>query len=163
MINCRLATLLIALLFLTQHAYGATFTETDSTVIALDAAIESLKKEPNQFNLTVTTVGVMATASNGGTGLSVQANGGGPGSTTVGLIASPSGGNIQLTQATADDQLKREAEKAVQLLQEIRGLLTQKKIDKPTIKSKLEAFSQTYVAPVLKSIIEALLKKRLGL
>ena len=56
----------------------------------------------------------------------------------------------------------RMSEEAISLLSEIRSLLKEPKVDKPTVMSRLTDFANTYVAPVLKSVIGALVKKKLG-
>lgn len=135
----------------------------DPVIVAIDAAIDSLKQQPNQFTLNVTAIGAVGTASGGGTGIKVEAHGGGPGSQTIGMVAKADGTQVNIAYATADAALKQEAEKAVKLLTDIKTALQAPKVDKPTITSKLTEFAKTYVAPVLKSVIEALVKKKLGL
>jgi hypothetical protein len=136
---------------------------TDPAIVAIDAAIKSLKEQPNQFTLDVTVIGVSGTASGGGTGVSVVANGGGPGSQTTGLTATVDGTQVNIAQHTADTKLQQESQKAVKLLTDIKTALQAPKVDKPTVQAKLSEFLKTYVAPVLKSVIEALVMKRLGL
>jgi hypothetical protein len=157
--------LLLALIciFGTKATVNAQQPRSDPVIIAINAAIDSLKQQPNQFTLDVTVVGAMGTASGGGTGINVEVQGGGPGSQTTGLIARVDGTQVNIAQAKADAVLKQEAEKAVKLLTEIRTALQAPKLDKLTATSKLAEFLKTYVAPVLKSVIEALVKKRLGL
>lgn len=149
--------------------FGTTVTATaqqprpDPVIIAIDAAIDSLKQQPNQFTLNVTAVGAVGIASGGGTGINVETHGGGPGSQTTGMIARADGTQVNIAHAAADTALKQEAEKAVKLLTDIKTALQASKVDKPTVISKLTEFAKTYVAPVLKSVIEALVKKKLGL
>jgi hypothetical protein len=135
----------------------------DPVIIAIDAAIDSLKQQPNQFALNVMAVGAMGTASGSGTGIKVEVHGGGPGSQTTGLVARADGTQVNIAHGVADAALKQEAEKAVKLLTDIKTALQAPKVDKPTVISKLTEFAKTYVAPVLKSVIEALVKKKLGL
>ena len=149
--------------------FGMTVTATarqlrpDPVIIAIDAAINSLKEQPNQFTLKVTVAGAVGIASGGGTGIHVQAQGGGPGSQTIGMVARADGTQVNITEATADAALKQEAEKAVNLLTDIKAALQARKPDKSTVTAKLAEFAKTYVAPVLKSVVEALVKKKLGL
>jgi len=152
--------LFIVLLVFPEHLLAA---PSDPVIVAIDAAIESLKREPNQFNLSVTSVGVMGSASGGGIGIQSSPQGGGPGSTTIGVQGTANTGNIQITQAAANEQLIKEAERAIRLLQEIRDALSTQKIDAPSVKSRLQEFAGTYAAPALKAVIEALVKKKLGL
>ena len=135
----------------------------DPVIIAIDAAIDSLKQQPNQFTLNVTAIGAVGTASGGGTGIKVEVRGGSPGSQTSGMVASADGTQVNIANATADAALKQDAEKAFKLLTDIKTALQAPKVDKPTVTSKLTEFAKTYVAPVLKSVIDALVKKKLGL
>jgi hypothetical protein len=156
-----------ALLFIATFVFTApSFAQRDSSdpvLIALDAAIQSLKEKPNQFSLTVTSIGTMAVANGGGVGMSVVTTGGGAGSQTIGVNSRVDGSSIQISEATADAQLTSQAKAAVALLQEIRDSLQVKKPDVESISSRLSEFGKTYVAPALKAVIEALVKKRLGL
>ena len=164
MFNCRLIVILLISLLFTPMVQAAERTGGgDAVIAAIDAAVESLKKEPNQFTLNVINVGVMGTGSNGGTGINANAQGGGVGSTTIGVQGIANGGNIQITKAAADERMILEAQKATRVLQDIRSMLVKKKINKPEVKSKLAEFSATYVAPVLKETIAALIKKWLHL
>lgn len=136
-------------------------TKGDPVVVAIDAAIASLRQQPNQFNLTMT--GLQITSSGQGTGMKLDVTGGAAGSQTTGLNITMGGKEMQIAQSTADQALKDEAAKAITLLTEMKSLLQAPKVDKTTIMSRLTEFGKTYVAPVLKSVIEALIKKRLGL
>lgn len=95
--------------------------------------------------------------------MNVEVTGGGPGSQTTGLNVTSMGGQMNIAQREADQALKQQAEKAISLLTEIKSLLQAPKVDKPTVMSRLADFGKTYVAPVLKSVVEALIKKKLGL
>lgn len=142
---------------------GATERSSDPVIIAIDAAIVSLKEQPNQFLLIVSSTGMSVTSTGSGTGMTVEVTGGGPGSHTTGLNVSANSGQVTIAQSTADQALKEQAEKAISLLTEIKTSLQAKKVDKSKITSHLTEFGKTYVAPVLKSVIEALVKKKLGL
>jgi hypothetical protein len=141
------------------------FPASNSVVTAIDAAIQSLQQQPNQFHLTVNSVGMQVT-NNGGTGpgLVVQATGGGPGSTTTGLVVN-AGGQQQVNIAAADladAGLRQEAEKAIQLLTEIKSLLQKPKVDKPAVAARLSDLSHSYVAPILSAMLEALVNSQVG-
>lgn len=161
-------TLPIVLLLLSAVCLSAMITpvaaqQRDPTIVAIDAAIQSLKEQPNQFSLTVMAVGAVGISSGGGTGIRVEAHGGGPGSQTTGLVATASDAQINIVQTKADEKLKQEADKAVKLLSEIKTLIQTPKPDQSTISSKLSDLAKTYVAPVLTSVITALIKVRLRL
>jgi len=136
----------------------------DPVIVAIDAAIASLRQQPNQFTLTVNVTGLAVTSSGAGTGMKVEVTGGGPGSQTTGLnVTATNQQQMNIAQSTADQALKQQAEKAIALLTEMKSLLQAPKVNKSSIMSRLTEFGKTYVAPVLKSVIEALIKKKLGL
>ena len=150
-------------LFFTGDVMSAAKQPSDPVVAAIEAAIASLKQQPNQFNLSVNVTGMSVTSSGQGTGMKVEVRGGGPGSQTTGLNVKATDGQVNIAQTAVDKALREQAERAIALLTEIKTLLRAPKIDKPTIMSRLTEFGKTYVAPVLKSVIEALVKKKLGL
>lgn len=134
-----------------------------SVIVAIDAAIASLRQQPNQFSLVVQATGLSVTSSGPGTGMKIEVTGGGAGSQTTGLNVTTSSAQVNIAQNTADQGLKQEAEKAILLLSEIKTLLLARKVDKPSVMPRLTEFGKTYVAPALKSVIEALVKKALRL
>jgi hypothetical protein len=151
--------------FLLSSAFFGADNATKPAVAAIDATIQSLKEQPNQFTLSVTVTGVVANASApGSTGLSVQVQGGGIGSQTTGLSVTTSSGQVQIAQAAADEAMRKQSEQAIKLLTEIKSLLEKPKakVDKPTIMARLAEFGKTYVAPALKTVIETLVKAALG-
>ena len=135
----------------------------DPVVVAIDAAIESLREHPNQFKLVVNVTGMSVTSTGQGTGMNVEVTGGGPGSQTTGLNVSAGSGQMSIAQSTADQALQEQAEKAISVLTEMKTLLQAPKVDNAKIMSRLTEFGKTYVAPVLKTVIEALVKKKLGM
>lgn len=135
----------------------------DSAIAAIDAAIQSLRHEPNQFHLQVNCIGVQATSNGGGTGLSVTAQGGGPGSQTTGMVVTTSGDQCVINQSAANEAVEQQAERAISLLTNIEEALQKPKVDEPTIISMLTEFGKTYVAPAVKSVIEVLIKRALHL
>ena len=137
--------------------------DNDPVILAIDAAVQSLRQQPNQFNLQITAIGAMGVANNGGTGISVTATGGGPNSTTTGMVARVDSGQINIARANADAVLKQQAEQAIQLLNDIKASLQAKTVDKPSVMSKLAQLGQTYIAPVVQTVIAALIQKKLGL
>jgi len=132
-------------------------------IAAIDEAISSLSKKPNQFNLVVQTTGLNITQTAPGTGMQVNVQGGGSGSQTTGLNISAGGGEIQVAQAAADQALREQAEKAVQILTELKTALMQPKPNRDTISSKLSELAGTYIPDIAKAIIEKLIQSRLGL
>jgi hypothetical protein len=130
----------------------------DSALVAIDAAIQSMKQEPNQFNvqLSCTVTGVHSSVSGGGTGINVTTTGGGVGSQTTGMHVSASDAQCDTAQSNAINALN---EQAIKQLSDIKALLQAPTVDKPTIMSKLSELGKEYIAPALRAVIEALIKK----
>jgi len=94
----------------------ATVSTSDPVVVAIDAAVKSLRETPNQFSLAVNITGVSVNSS-GGIGLLGTATGGGPGSTTTGLMvnSTASGQQVAIARQEANEALKQEADKAIRI------------------------------------------------
>ena len=142
-------------------AYGQPqSSDVQTAVAAMDAAIVSLQQKPNQFSVQETCIGLQATSTGSGTGLSVNTIGGGAGSQTTGL-------RMQLSDAqcniVANNAVNQSSEQAIELLKEIKSALQVPKIDEPNLLSKLSTFAQLYIAPVLPAVLEAVIKKALHL
>jgi hypothetical protein len=137
-------------------------TNDDAAIVAIDAAITSLQQQPNQFVLNVTATGLSSVVQGGGTGVSVTAQGGGPNSQTTGMVVNVDSGRIEIAKSAANAALEKQAEQAIKLLSEIKAGLQLPTVDKPTIRSKLQEFGQTYVVPVLQAVIQALVLKKIG-
>jgi hypothetical protein len=155
----RVCTVLVLAIASMNMAKAAQTNETDSIIVAIDAAIQSLKQQPNQ-NMRLICTGVQATANGGGTGLSVTANGGGFGSQTTGMIVSMDNAQCSVAADTARDAFSQQA---IQQLSDIKAMLQATTVDKPSIMSKLSELGKTYVAPALQAVIGALITKKLGL
>jgi hypothetical protein len=131
----------------------------DAAIVAIDAAIQSLKRQPNQ-NMQLSCAGVQSTVNGPGTGISITATGGGVGSTTTGMIVSMSGAQCTATAGAASSALSQQA---VQQLSDLKTSLEEPTVDKPTVLSKLAELGKTYIAPASLAILEALIRKKLGL
>jgi hypothetical protein len=72
---------------------------------------------------------------------------------------------VAIARQVANDAIKQQADKAVQLLTEIKTLIQKPpaQVDKPQVTSKLGELSKTFIAPVVVSVISALIKSGLGL
>jgi hypothetical protein len=129
----------------------------EPAIVAIDAAIKSLRETPNQFVQTGNMTGVSSTGCDAGTGIQVSLTGGGPGSTSPQQLA--------LARQGSNDAIKQQADKAVQILTEIKTLIQKPaaQVDKAQVTSKLGELSRTYIAPVVVSVITALIKSGLGL
>lgn len=116
----------------------------EAAVMAVDAAIRSLTKEPEQCTATMH-VGVMGVG-RGAPGVVGEAHGGGPGSVAVGVQGSAGNSTASAQSGATDDDSKQKAEEALRVLNELRAELVKKSVDKPTVSSKLAELAKTYVA-----------------
>jgi hypothetical protein len=132
-------------------------------IAAIDAAIKSLTHEPNQFEIQVTCTGLQATSNGGGTGLNVTTQGGAAGSQTTGMVVSSNSTQCTTAQGIASDAVKQQADQAIKQLTEIKAALQAPKVDKPAMTFMLAEFEKTYVAPVVTSILVAIIKRALHL
>jgi hypothetical protein len=134
--------------------------DADPALVAIDAAIRSIRQEPNQFNVQLTCAGVQATANGGGTGLSVTVTGGGIGSQTTGMNVSM---NDAQCRAAGDNAVNALNEQTIKQLEAIKTLLGASAPDKSAIMSKVADLGKAYIAPALRAVIEVLIKRRLRL
>ena len=126
----------------------------DAAVTAIDEAILSLSTKPNQFSLSVSATGLNVVHSgSGGTGLSVTATGGGPGSQTTDLNITMDSHDIQIVQQTATKALVSESEKTIQILRDLKQALIGEIVDNSAVDSLLTNLKDTYVPPIISSII----------
>ena len=88
---------------------AAAAADNDPAVIAIDAAIKSMKQHPNQFNVQLTCVAAQGIAKGGGTGINVTANGGGLGSTTTGMSVTMDSAQCNVAKGTALNTLNEQA------------------------------------------------------
>jgi|GEM_PF-1802378 len=122
---------------------------------------ESIKNDPAQFNFNISVIGTMATASNGGTGMSVSAIGGGVGSTTIGLQSSIGGPQIKIAKSSADAAMLEKIENLYSVLNEIAEKV--KTADKGTIEKLYNSLKNTWVPGVITSVLGNILSLSLGI
>jgi hypothetical protein len=137
--------------------------ENDPAIVAIDAAIQSLKQQPNQnmqLRCTGMSVNTTVNGNGSGTGISITATGGGMGSTTTGMIVSMSGAQCSTAASAASSALSQQA---VERLSDLKTSLEAPTVNQTTIMSRLAELGKTYLAPVSQTIIEALIKKKFGL
>ena len=129
----------------------------------IDEAIDSLSQQPNQFALSINITGTTAMAQGGGTGLSVTAVGGGPGSSTIGFQSSIDGAQIQAAQSAVNNHLISEADKAIQILRDLKTSLSSKNPEGDKVSSLLSNLKESYLPPIVTSIIVKLISFYLGM
>ena len=150
----------VLMLAMSTNVAAAAEIDDDPALVAIDAAIQSLKQRPSQFTMEVSCIGAQAISNGGGTGQSVTVTGGAAGSQTTGMVVSMNGAQCTAALSNAINGLNHQA---IQQLAELKELLQAPTTDKSSIMSKLSELGKTYVMPALQSVLEALIKKKLRL
>ncbi len=119
----------------------------------IDAIGRSIRENPSQFHFEINVIGTQATAIGGGTGLSVQARGGGPGSTTIGYQSSVSGANIEVAQKAANGAIRQEMSALVQALYNLASELRSTSPDKNRINAILGDLKRSWIPNVITSVV----------
>lgn len=127
--------------------------EVNEAAQLIEAIAKSIEQNPGQFHFTVNVTGTRATAIGGGTGLSVQVTGGGPGSQTTGFQSSISGGNIEIAQKAADAETSKQMSALVETLNNLVSELRQPAPNKTRIGSIVASLKQTWVPNVIASLV----------
>ncbi len=125
----------------------------------IDAMARSIRENPSQFHFEINVIGTQATAIGGGTGLSVQARGGGPGSTTIGYQSTISGANIEIGQKAANAAIRQEMSALVQTLNNLASELRLASPDKKRINVILDSLKQSWIPNVIASVIGGIVAK----
>ncbi len=135
----------------------------EAATSALDAAIQSLKAQPNQFNVQISCQGLQAISNGGAPAINNNVVGGGLGSQTTGITVTTSSAQCQVATGNATAAVQEQGEQAVKLLTELKSALEAKKVDNESIIGMLADLGQTYISPALKKVIETVVKKVLRL
>jgi len=125
----------------------------------IEAIARSIERNPSQFHFMVNIAGTKVTNIGGGTGLSVQAIGGGDGSQTIGFQSNMSGANIEIAQKAADAAISQEMSALVKNLDNLVSELRSSAPNKSRINSILDLLKQTWVPNVITSIVANIIAK----
>ena len=136
--------------------------EIEEAVSIIEEMIQSLKNNPNQFHINVNVTGQKIT-SHGGTGLSITATGGGPGSTTIGEIVSARGGDVRISQERGKQAKDAQFNALLQTLDKIARQLQSLSPDKNVISKLYDSLKNNWVPDIIVSIIGSILKITIGL
>lgn len=139
------------------HVAAAAEPLSDPAIIAIDAAIQSIQQQPNQFDVQLTCTGVQASASGGGTGLSVNVTGGGLGSQTTGMNVTM---DSAACQAAASNSVNALNQNTLKQLADLKTSLEAPTPDKSTILSQISDLGKSYIAPALVAAIKALVESK---
>ena len=125
----------------------------------IEAIAGSIRENPSQFHFEISVIGTQATSIGGGTGLSVQARGSGPGSTTIGYQSTISGANIQIAHKAANDAIRQEMSALVQALNNLASELRSSSPDKKRISVILDSLKQSWIPNVVTSVVANIITK----
>jgi hypothetical protein len=125
----------------------------------IDMIARSIQENPSQFHFEINVIGTQATAIGGGTGLSVQAHGGEPGSTTIGYQSTISGANIEIARKAANGAIRQEMSALVQTLNNLASELRSSSPDKGRINKIWDSLKQSWIPNVITSVIGSIIAK----
>jgi len=125
----------------------------EEAIELLNQVIKSLRDNPSQFHFEISVTGFKA-SNTGGVGYQVSPVGGGPGSTTIGMMSSPSSGDISIAQKRATDETEKQINDLVSSLEEFTSAVRENDAPKATsILQKVQNF-----LPIVAVILEYVLK-----
>ena len=119
----------------------------------IEAITKSIEQNPDQFHFIVNITGTKVTSMGGGTGLSVQVTGGGPGSQTTGFQSTISGTNIEIAQKATDAAISKQMSALVDTLKNLVSEMRQPVPNETRIDSIVTSLKQTWVPNVIGSLI----------
>ena len=126
----------------------------NEAVTIIKTIIDSIEKEPAQFHIDVRVIGLQISSS-GGIGQQIIAAGGGPGST--------GGAQIQFAHKIA---IKGMEQQVLGLITELKTMVTElnrPSPDKGTIRGILDKLNNSWVPPLITSVIANVITKSIGL
>ena len=123
---------------------------------------ESLKSNPDQFHINITVTGQQIT-SHGGTGLKINATGGGPKSTTVGQIVSMDGAQIEILRGKANQAMTEQVTALINSLDVISEELRSSSPDKSIIQHRIDSLRGTWVPGVISGVLSNILSSAIGI
>jgi len=137
--------------------------EIEEAVSIIEEMIQSLKNNPNQFDINVTVTGQQNISHGRGTALSITAKGGGPGSTTIGQKVSVDVADVHILQNRGKQVINAQFNALLQTLDKIARQLQSSSPDKNVIKQLYNSLKNTWVPDLIVSIVGSLLNKAIGL
>ncbi len=133
--------------------------ETHEAAELVETIARSIAENPGQFHFEINITGTQATAIGGGTGLSVHAAGGAPGSSTIGFQSNISGANIKIAQKAANAAIEQEISALVRTLNELTFELRSKTPDKKHINAILDSLKQSWIPNAIISMVTSIITK----
>lgn len=136
--------------------------EIEEAVDIIEELIQSLKNNPSQFHISVNVIGQKIT-SHGGTGLSITATGGGPGSTTIGQKVSVGGADVRILQESGVQAMNAQFNALLQTLHKIAEQLQSSSPDRGAISGLYNSLKNTWIPEIIATIVGSVLKRTIGL
>ena len=136
--------------------------KTDEAAAVVRGMIASLRDEPDQFHISINVTGQSVT-SYGGTGLSIKAVGGGPGSSTIGQKVTASTGDIEIARTRGAQALDQQHSALLDSLDAIAAQLEAKTPDIGKIRGLYNSLVGTWVPGVVTSVLASVLMQTVGL
>ncbi|MEW5993688.1 MAG: hypothetical protein AB1744_04745 [Candidatus Zixiibacteriota bacterium] len=127
----------------------------------IETIVDSLRSNPNQFNLEIKVIG-QNIASSGGIGLNLSTTGGGPSSTTIGQVVSVGGNQIEIANKAAIEAMNSQYDALIDALSNIIVELKSSNPNKSRIMSILESLKNTWVPGVITSVLGNVISNCLG-
>lgn len=121
----------------------------------IESMADSLQSDATQFTLEVSMVGFQA-SNPGGVGFVAAPVGGAPGSTTIGMSASPNidASQIQIVRKGADEKVAEQMKEAAEALQEVAKQLRSGHVDTKSSSKWLASLSQSVLPPVVVEVVK---------
>lgn len=139
-----------------RHGAGSRriLVERNEAVLIIRKLAESLRSQPNQFNIKIdaTATGVKNTVS-GGIGMVNSVTGGGSGSSTTGLKISMSTADVKIASDAGSAAISREVSSLVDTLNELAMQLEAEKPDTGLIEKIIGSFKDTWVPPLITTVV----------
>ncbi len=120
---------------------------------------KSINEDPAQFrfNININSVGFQASNASGA-GFIVNPQGGGPGSTTIGMQASgPSNLDIQIRKGAADNEIKEQLKQATGLMDEMAQELEKSRPDHSLVERCLGSLEQSIVPASVTAVVKKII------
>ena len=128
----------------------------------IEAIINSIEQEPGQFHIEVNITG-QKISSSGGIGAIISATGGESGSTTIGQSITAGGSQIEFARKAATQQMQQQTIALVTSLKDIVAELSHRSPDKSRIRCLLDSLRETWVPPLIVSLVAKAVASSIGL
>ncbi len=136
--------------------------EPKEAAVIIDKIIESLRRNPGQFNINVnvSTAGAIGIGGPGGSGIVGIAQGGGTGFRAS--ASAPSAAQIKIGQQAGLQQVSSELSQMLSVLEQLKTELLSQPPSKSKIKSFLDSIKGKWLPEVVVSVVSELITSTLG-